>query len=123
MSDKHILVIDDDPAVRDGYLLSLEDAGAHLHIAAGGAEGLRLAAEQRPDLVFLDLRMPGLDGVETLRRLNELHADLTVYIVTAFAAEYFEKLHAARSEGLRFEVAAKPLGAEQIQQIARLNLA
>ena len=122
MGNKVILVIDDDEAVREGYTLALEDLPYDIQVAADGEEGLAMAAASRPDLVFLDLKMPGMDGVETLHRLGELHDDLSVYIVTAFANEYMDRLREARDEGLKFQVAAKPLNGEQIQVIAQVNL-
>lgn len=119
---QHILIIDDDSAVREAYALALEDIGAELHIADGGEAGIELARQQRPDLVFLDLKMPGMNGVETLKRLCELYSGLTVYIVTAFASEFMEELREAQEQGLHFQVAAKPLSNDQIETIARLNL-
>lgn len=122
MSTRHILIIDDDSSVREAYQLSLEDEGAQLHLAEDGLRGLQLAREHRPDLVFLDLRMPHMDGIETLRRLNGMYNGLNVYIVTAFASEFMEPLRDAQQDGLRFQVAAKPLSADQIQVIARIYL-
>lgn len=115
----HILVIDDDAAVRGAFSLILEEAGYCVRVAENGLEGLQMAQARRPDLVFLDLRMPGMDGVETLRRLKALDASLQVYIVTAFATEYMEQLKAAHEEGLQFQLASKPLSSAQIRHIAQ----
>lgn len=116
----NILVIDDDPAVRGAFKLILEEEGYCVHEAESGAQGLEMVAAQRPDLIFLDLRMPGLDGVETLRRLKNLDETLNVYIVTAFATEFMDQLKAAHEEGLTFELASKPLSASQIRNIAQI---
>lgn len=113
----YILVIDDDTAVRGAFSLILEEAGYCVRVAENGLEGLEIAQAQRPDLVFLDLRMPGIDGVETLRRLKAIDASLQVYIVTAFATEYMEQLKAAHDEGLQFQLASKPLSSAQIKHI------
>ena len=64
-----VLVVEDDAAVADIYQLALEQAGYDVRIARDGVEGLRLAAELLPDFVFLDIRMPNLDGIGALRRL------------------------------------------------------
>ncbi|MCX7067555.1 MAG: response regulator [Methylococcales bacterium] len=117
-----ILVIDDDPAVRGAFNLILEDAGYEVREASGGAQGIEMVKEQRPDLIFLDLRMPDMDGVETLRRLKTIDDSIIVYIVTAFAEEYMDQLKVAHSEGLQFQIASKPLSATQIRHIARSSI-
>ena len=113
-----ILIIDDDPAVRGAFTLILEDAGYDVRIASSGAQGIEMVNKQHPDLIFLDLRMPDMDGVETLRRLKNVDESLLVYIVTAFADEYMDQLKVAHSEGLQFQIASKPLSSAQIRHIA-----
>jgi CheY-like chemotaxis protein len=114
-----ILVIDDDPAVRGAFKLVLEEDGFLVSEAESGLHGIEMVKAERPDLILLDLRMPGIDGVETLRRLKALDATLHVYIVTAFANEFMEQLRIAHDEGLQFQLASKPLSSSQIRQIAR----
>lgn len=114
-----VLVIDDDAAVREIFALALRGVASRVRTAADGETGVALAREHKPDLVFLDLRMPGIDGVETLRLLSRLYPDIKVYIVTAFAQEFLASLDAARREGLVFQLAAKPLRPDQIAEIAR----
>lgn len=117
-----ILIIDDDPAVRGAFNLILEDAGYEVREADGGVRGIELAKEHRPDLIFLDLRMPGMDGVETLRQLKSMDEKLNVYIVTAFAEEYMEQLKVAHNEGLNFQIASKPLSSTQIKHIVNSTI-
>jgi CheY-like chemotaxis protein len=112
-----ILIIDDDPAVRGAFSLILDDAGYEVSEADGGLQGIEQVKEHRPDLIFLDLRMPGIDGVETLRRLKAIDDNLNVYIVTAFAEEYMDQLKVAHGEGLQFQIASKPLSSAQIKHI------
>ncbi|MEI8570521.1 response regulator [Methylomonas sp. BW4-1] len=116
----NILVIDDDPAVRGAFKLILEEEGYRVREAENGLQGIAMVEADRPDLIFLDLRMPGIDGVETLRRLKALDTSLNVYIVTAFAAEFMDQLKDAHEEGLQFELASKPLSASQIRNIAQV---
>ena len=115
-----ILVIDDDPAVRGAFKLILEEEGYSVWEAENGLQGIAMVEAECPDLIFLDLRMPGIDGVETLRRLKALDKNLNVYVVTAFAAEFMDQLKAAHEEGLQFELASKPLSASQIRNIAQV---
>ncbi|KOR29234.1 hypothetical protein TI04_09125 [Achromatium sp. WMS2] len=117
MDTKLILVIDDDRAVRDAFDLALSE-DYEVQLAESGEKGLDLARNRKPDLVFLDLNMPGMDGVETLCRLNDLDIKIKVYIVTAFAQDYMQGLRAAKDRGTKFQLAAKPLDAKQIRAIA-----
>jgi two-component system KDP operon response regulator KdpE len=65
------LVIDDDPQIRRALRAGLERNGYSVVLAASGEEGLDAAAEGAPDVVILDLAMPGLDGLEVCRQLRE----------------------------------------------------
>lgn len=66
---KTILVVDDDALVGEMYRLSLVRAGFNVRVARDGPAGLQAAAAAAPDLIFLDIRMPHMDGIEVLRRL------------------------------------------------------
>jgi CheY-like chemotaxis protein len=116
----NILVIDDDPAVRGAFRLILEEDGFSVREAEDGLKGIEMACADRPDLIFLDLRMPGIDGVETLRRLKTIDETLNIYIVTAFASEFMDQLKSAHDEGFQFELASKPLSSSQIRNIAQI---
>ena len=115
-----ILVIDDDPAVRGAFRLILEEDGFLVREAEDGLKGIEMVNADRPDLIFLDLRMPGIDGVETLRRLKTIDETLNIYIVTAFASEFMDQLKSAHDEGFQFELASKPLSSAQIRDIAQV---
>jgi CheY-like chemotaxis protein len=117
---KNVLVIDDDQAVRGAFKLILEDDGYTVREAENGLQGIEMVRSERPDLIFLDLRMPGIDGVETLRRLKAVDNSLNIYIVTAFASDFMEQLKVAHDEGLQFEMASKPLSSAQIRNIAQV---
>ncbi|WP_413229905.1 response regulator transcription factor [Kitasatospora purpeofusca] len=80
-----VLVIDDDPTVAEVVAGYLARAGHHVDHAADGPQGLALARAHRPDLVVLDLMLPGIDGLEVLRRLrgHDAGAQLPVVMLTA----------------------------------------
>ncbi|MGW4592803.1 response regulator [Amycolatopsis thermoflava] len=65
-----LLLIEDDPAVREGLCLGLRRHGHDVEPAADGEAGLRLLNARRPDLVLLDLMLPGIDGFEVCRRIR-----------------------------------------------------
>lgn len=65
-----ILVVDDDPVNLKLAVFVLKKAGYEVHSATGGAEGVELATAHLPDLVLMDIQMPGMDGVAALNRLR-----------------------------------------------------
>lgn len=115
---KRILVIDDDAAVRESFVAALECRDYVVSSAASGLAGIESARAEQPDLVFLDLKMPGMDGVETLSKLREQCPDVQVYFVTGFHAEFLEPLRELRARGAAFDVARKPLTVAEIRAIA-----
>ena len=119
---KTVLVIDDDASVRDAFELTLDDLGYQVRLAEDGLKGVDSVKEMRPDLIFLDLKMPNMNGIEVLHKLHELDDSLTIYVVTAFAREFTKQLDEAVAAGCNFELAAKPLGSEQIGIITQAAL-
>ncbi len=83
-----VLVVDDDPFIRKLVSTTLEDvARIELHEAADGNEALLIARRQRPTLVFLDIDMPGANGLDVCRRLREDPATSHATIVMLTAAQ------------------------------------
>lgn len=115
---KRVLVIDDDDGVRESFRAALEDVGYAVTTADSGPAGIESAVAEHPDLVFLDLKMPGMTGVETLRRLSQTCPDTPVYLVTGFYSEFVEPLRELQSHGVDFNLARKPLTATEIKAIA-----
>lgn len=77
-----ILIVDDELSIRESFSLILE--GKHgIVTAASGEAALKHVADQKIDLVYLDIRMPGIDGLETLKRLKEIDPFVDVVMVTA----------------------------------------
>ncbi len=110
-----VLVVDDDPDIR-GLVHELLQRAGHSVIEAGdGREGLRLFHNSRPDLVILDVSMPGLDGWETLERIRELSA-VPVVMLTARAQE-LDKVRGLR--GGADDYVTKPFGRQEL--LARVD--
>jgi two-component system response regulator MprA len=84
MSDTaRILVIDDDPKIRSVVRRGLVYEGFRVTDAGSGEEGLDKARDQTPDLVVLDVMLPGIDGLEVCRRLREAGDDVAILMLTA----------------------------------------
>jgi DNA-binding response OmpR family regulator len=83
MDKKPILIVDDEKNIRLTMSRSLEPLGMPVHTAVNGEEALRKLREEQAVLVFLDLKMPGIDGMEVLRRIKERWPTMRVIIVTA----------------------------------------
>lgn len=115
--NKSILVIDDEEAVRKSFALALEKTEYEVETAENGKIGLDRFGQEKFDLVFLDLKMPGMSGVETLLKIREKDSVVPVYIVTAFHKEFLEQLADARKQEIDFELLIKPLGLAQIREI------
>ena len=76
-----VLLIEDDEQFLDMYRLRLERDGYRVHTASDGERGLAIATELNPDIIFLDIRLPKIDGFEVLRRLREDPATATVPVI------------------------------------------
>jgi CheY-like chemotaxis protein len=81
---KRILVVDDEEAIRLLYKEELTDAGYQVDLAVDGPDALRRIEKSRPDLMTVDIRMPGMDGIELLGRVRAIHRDLPIIICTAY---------------------------------------
>ena len=78
-----ILVVEDDRALREGLAMNLQAHGYQVRTARDGDEGMRLAFEGRPDLIILDLMLPGFSGFEILEELRERSLEVPVLILSA----------------------------------------
>ncbi|MCX5313949.1 response regulator [Streptomyces sp. NPDC005134] len=91
MADKiiRVLLVDDHQVVRRGLrtFLEIQDDIEVVGEAADGAEGVARSEELRPDVVLMDIKMPGTDGIEALRKLRELENPAKVLIVTSFTEQ------------------------------------
>jgi CheY-like chemotaxis protein len=107
-----ILLIEDDADAREVLQLSLEAGGQPTAVAASGAEGLALAESLRPDVIFVDLKLPDVDGFEVARRLRaRLGRDVRLVALTGFARAVDREATAAAGFD---DHLTKPVGAEAI---------
>lgn len=100
-SVRTVLIVDDDPFIRRLVATTLEDvAGFEIHQAADGVEAIQVAVRVAPSIVFLDLDMPNLNGIEAARRLREIDAAKTATIVMLTASGETENATEARDAGV-----------------------
>jgi two-component system cell cycle response regulator len=95
--DVKVLLIEDDAAAAEMYRLRLAADGYTVVIGRDGEEGLRMASDEAPDFIYLDLRLPGLDGFEVLERLRADPA--TMHIPVIILTNYGER--ELRERGLK----------------------
>jgi two-component system nitrogen regulation response regulator NtrX len=106
-----ILVIDDDAEIRKSFKMTLEYAGYDVMLAATGDEGVKLAEQEAPDLVFCDIKMPGMDGLEVLQKLRHLVEVMPVVIITG-NADIQNAVEATRLGA--FDFIEKPVSSERM---------
>lgn len=110
-----VLVADDHPLVRRGIVgfLGTQPELAVVAEAGNGADALRLALEHRPDVAVIDLQLPGLDGVETIRRLTREQPGIRVVVLTSHEsdADIFPAIHAGALSYLLKEATPDELAA------------
>ena len=106
-----ILVIDDESAIRDSLKMTLEYDGYDVSLAATGEEGVKLVEREAPDLVFLDIKMPGMDGIEVLQKLRHLTETVPIVVISGHA-DISTAVEATRLGA--FDFIEKPLASERV---------
>lgn len=84
-TERLVLVVDDEASIRTSLAAILKDEGISVIEAADGESALQILAESTPSLVLLDIWMPGLDGLETLKKIKELWSDIPVVMISGHA--------------------------------------
>jgi two-component system KDP operon response regulator KdpE len=112
-----ILLVDDEVSIQRAVAILLESRGYHVDVAGTGAAALRMADDQPPDLVVLDLGLPDLDGMEVCRRLRQISK--TPIIVLSARAGEAEKVNALELGA--DDYVTKPFGPEEL--VARIRVA
>lgn len=112
---KQILVVDDDPDIRQVLQDRLESYGYLVETAADGRAALKKLERLAPSGVFLDIRMPGMDGLEVLGQIRDRHPSIPVVIVTAASAR--ENVTSAIRAGAQAYL-LKPFDTSQIKHVA-----
>jgi two-component system, NtrC family, nitrogen regulation response regulator NtrX len=106
-----ILIVDDEPSILQSLSGILSDEGFEAHTAANGYEALKQIEKESPDLVLLDIWMPGLDGIETLKEIKKINPHIQVVIITGHGT--IETAVQATKMGA-FDLIEKPLSIDKI---------
>jgi len=95
MSPKKILIIDDEPQLVESLAVRLKASDYAVQTAPDGVSGINKFKEEPPDLVILDIMMPGLSGLDVLKELKQLNSSLPVIMLTAYGTPQsaIEALH------------------------------
>ena len=110
-----VLIVDDEEVVRRAHLRSLADTGCHAEAAEDGPTAIRVMEQHAFDVVLLDLRMPGPDGMEVLKTIKERWPDCEVVVITGYTTIESAK-EAVRLGAQNYIV--KPVGPDDVIQAA-----
>ena len=116
----HILIIDDEPDIRELVKDILEDEGHHCTVAGDGEQARAILAKQQPDLIFLDIWMPDVDGITLLRELKSKHPSLTIVMMSGHGT-IETAIEATRLGALDF--IEKPLSTAKLLHAVEMGLA
>ncbi|MEN8200174.1 MAG: response regulator [Thermodesulfobacteriota bacterium] len=114
---KKILLVDDEEGIQMLYREELEDDGYEVISAYTGEEGLEKFKAESPDLVILDIQMPGMNGIETLRQMKMSNPELPVILSSAYN-EYKQDLGAWASD----EYVVKSSNINELKEAVRKHL-
>jgi two-component system sensor histidine kinase/response regulator len=115
MSDRQtVLIVDDEEAIRDACTQVLSKSGYECHSAVDGIEGLHLAHQVDPDVILLDLMMPGVQGLEVLEQVLKSHPNTVCIVITGYAT--IESAVEAMKRGA-FDFLPKPFTPEELRLI------
>jgi DNA-binding NtrC family response regulator len=106
-----ILIVDDVKSIRLALGGILEDEGYNVVLAENGYQAIEAARQTSFDIIFIDIKMPGINGVQTFREIKKINRDAAVIMMTAYAVEDFVK--EALEEGA-YAVVYKPFDIDKI---------
>jgi two-component system response regulator PilR (NtrC family) len=116
---ERLLIVDDEQSMREWLSIALAQDGFEVESAGSGEEGLKVLERTPVDLALVDLRMPGMDGLETLRRVKQLDEGISVVIMTAYATA--ETAVQALKDGA-YDYIIKPFKVDELRHLLQKAL-
>jgi CheY-like chemotaxis protein len=113
---KHVLIVDDYPDALDIWAIYLKASGYRVSTAADGASAIAKAEQLLPDLIVLDLELPGISGFEAARRLRRNATTHDIPLIAATGYSHEQQLSVARECGFD-EVIVKPVDPDQLMKV------
>jgi DNA-binding NtrC family response regulator len=111
-----ILVVDDEQHVRSSLAIWFREEGYQVSVAEGGKEALEIASREPPDILLVDIKMPGMDGLEVQRRMHAMLPEATVILMTAYAA--VDTAVQALKDGA-YDYIVKPFDPDDLSRLVR----
>lgn len=115
----HILIIDDEDSILDGCRQALEKSGYSVITASEGPEGIRLARDHRPEVAFIDLKMPGYSGMDIIEMLSKDIPEIVLIVITGYAS--IVSAVEAMKKGA-YDYLPKPFTPDQIRAVTKRGL-
>jgi two-component system sensor histidine kinase/response regulator len=119
LSSPQILIIDDEVSILDGCKQALEKSGYTVITTSDGPEGIRLAWEKRPDLIFVDLKMPSCSGMDIIELLSKDMPDIVLIVITGYAS--IVSAVEAMKKGA-YDYLPKPFTPDQIRAVTKRGI-
>jgi DNA-binding NtrC family response regulator len=113
LRDMRILLIDDDEWIRDSLSIFFEGEGCYLQALETAEEGIKVLKSQEYDILIIDYRLPGMDGLEFLKKIKGSHPNVVKILITAYGTE--ELFSRATKLGVR-EFIEKPFTSKTIEE-------
>jgi len=111
-----LLIVDDEPSVGDSLLSWFKEEGYEVEVARDAKTCLTKMAERQYDIYLVDIRMPGIDGLELQRRIKKVQPDATIIIMTAYAS--VESAVEALKQGA-YDYITKPFDPDELAHLVR----
>ena len=114
MKQVKLLVVDDEQGIRDLMLETFRGTSTHCDTAESAEEAMERVRQGKPDVVLLDLELPGMDGLQAFRRIKEIHPAVIVIIITGHGT--IERAKEAMDLGA-YEYVMKPLKMKEVERL------
>ncbi len=99
LKDKKMLLVDDDEWIRDSLTLYFSTEGCHMLAVETAEEGMDLLKQESYDIILIDYKLPGMDGLEFSKKIQEIHPDAIKILITAYKSK--EVVSEAKSAGIQ----------------------